>query len=59
MLIMLDGTENKARLGANAILALAHHAIAISAVARPEEGTTVNVGVVRGGTLPYVVPAEA
>lgn len=45
--------------GANAILALAHHAIAISAVARPQEGTTVNVGVVRGGTLPYVVPAEA
>lgn len=45
--------------GANAILALAHQAIAISAVARPLEGTTVNVGVVRGGTLPYVVPAEA
>src|SRR3990172_2855019 len=45
--------------GANAILSLAHHAIAATAIARPEHGTTVNVGVVRGGTHPYVVPERA
>ena len=45
--------------GANAILALAHHALAAAALADPAAGTTVNVGVVRGGTLPYVVPAAA
>ena len=45
--------------GANAILALAQQAIAVSELAHPRVGTTVNVGVVRGGTLPYVVPAEA
>ncbi|MBM3451171.1 MAG: M20 family metallopeptidase, partial [Armatimonadetes bacterium] len=45
--------------GANAILALAHHAIALSAAANPAAGTTVNVGVIGGGTWPYVVPAEA
>jgi glutamate carboxypeptidase len=45
--------------GANAILALAHHVLAATGLADPAAGTTVNVGVVRGGTLPYVVPATA
>jgi glutamate carboxypeptidase len=45
--------------GANAVLALAHQAIAVTDLARPEIGTTANVGVVHGGTHPYVVPAEA
>jgi glutamate carboxypeptidase len=45
--------------GANAILALAHHLLAAAALADPAIGTTVNVGVVRGGALPYVVPAAA
>jgi glutamate carboxypeptidase len=45
--------------GANAILALAHQALAVSALADASTGTTVNVGVVHGGTHPYVVPASA
>jgi len=45
--------------GANAIVALAHLALAATAVARPDVGTTLNVGTVRGGTHPYVVPERA
>lgn len=45
--------------GANAILSMAHLAIAATAIARPEQGTTVNVGTLRGGTHPYVVAERA
>jgi glutamate carboxypeptidase len=45
--------------GASAIRALARKFLDIESLAAPAMGTTVNVGVVRGGTHPYVVPAEA
>jgi glutamate carboxypeptidase len=47
--------------GANAILEIARQALAVSAITDPARGITVNVGVVRGGTRPNVVPdlAEA
>lgn len=45
--------------GASAITELAHQILAVNALANPAIGTTVNVGVVGGGTRPNVVPAEA
>jgi glutamate carboxypeptidase len=45
--------------GANAILALAHAALDVSALTDLERGITVNVGVVRGGIRPNVVPDTA
>ena len=47
--------------GANAILEIARQSIAVSAFTDLARGITVNVGVVRGGTRPNVVPdlAEA
>jgi len=45
--------------GVNAISELAHQIPAIHAIADPSRGTTVNVGVVRGGTRSNVVPAAA
>jgi glutamate carboxypeptidase len=47
--------------GANAILEVARQSLAVSALADQGRGITVNVGVVRGGTRPNVVPdlAEA
>jgi glutamate carboxypeptidase len=45
--------------GCNAIEELAHHILAAQALTDYAAGTTVNVGVVHGGTLPNVVPAEA
>ena len=45
--------------GINAILELAHQILIISALADPANGTTVNVGVVEGGTRPNVVAARA
>jgi glutamate carboxypeptidase len=47
--------------GANAILEIARQSLAVSALADPARGITLNVGVVRGGTRPNVVPdlAEA
>jgi glutamate carboxypeptidase len=45
--------------GVSAIAELVEHVGALQAEARPEEGTTVNVGVVRGGTRPNVIAAEA
>jgi glutamate carboxypeptidase len=47
--------------GANAILEIARQSLAISALNEPARGISVNVGVVRGGTRPNVVPdlAEA
>lgn len=45
--------------GVNAIEELAYHILAIQALTDYEAGTTVNVGVVSGGTRSNVVPAEA
>ncbi len=45
--------------GRSAILELAHQIVDLHAIADPERGTTVNVGIVRGGTRPNVVAAEA
>jgi glutamate carboxypeptidase len=45
--------------GVNAIEELAHQILAIQAFTNYEAGTTVNVGLVRGGTRSNVVPAQA
>ncbi len=45
--------------GRNAIVELAHHLLAATALTDYERGTTVNVGVVSGGTRSNVVPDEA
>ena len=45
--------------GANAILELAHQAVRASALTDFERGLTVNVGVIRGGIRPNVVPEHA
>jgi glutamate carboxypeptidase len=45
--------------GRNAIVELAHQILAIEGIARPELGTTLNVGVASGGSVSNVVPAHA
>ena len=45
--------------GASAIRALVRKCLDLEGLARPDAGTTVNVGVISGGTHAYVVPAEA
>ncbi len=45
--------------GASAILELAHQVLKIHALNDPKAGTTLNVGVVRGGTASNVVAARA
>jgi glutamate carboxypeptidase len=45
--------------GRSAIVELAHQILAIQAISRPELGTTMNVGEIRGGTATNVVPANA
>lgn len=45
--------------GRSAIAELAHQILAVGAQARPELGTTLNVGKVGGGTANNVVPAHA
>ncbi len=45
--------------GINAIVELAHQIVKISELGNPSKGTTVNVGVVEGGTTPNTVPASA
>ncbi len=45
--------------GVSAIQELAHQILRIHAMADPAAGTTVNVGVVEGGTTPNVVAAKA
>jgi glutamate carboxypeptidase len=42
--------------GINAILEAAQQALAVAALADPAQGTTVNVGVIQGGTRSNVVP---
>jgi glutamate carboxypeptidase len=45
--------------GISAIDELAHQVLALRALAATERGTTINVGVVQGGTRPNVVAARA
>lgn len=45
--------------GVNAITELAHQVLAIYSMNDHSRGTTLNVGVVSGGTLPNVIPSEA
>jgi glutamate carboxypeptidase len=45
--------------GANAILELARQVVAVSRLTDLERGVTLNVGVVRGGIRPNVVPEQA
>jgi glutamate carboxypeptidase len=45
--------------GVNAIDELCDALVAARALADPERGTTINVGVIGGGTLPNIVAAEA
>jgi glutamate carboxypeptidase len=44
--------------GVNAIEEMAHQVLALQALTDYERGTTVNVGLIRGGTRSNVVPAE-
>ncbi len=45
--------------GLSAVTELAHQILAINALADPSSGTTINVGLVQGGTTTNVVPALA
>ena len=45
--------------GVSAIEEIAHQVLALNALADPSLGTTINVGVLTGGTRPNVVPAHA
>src|SRR5205823_2777257 len=45
--------------GINAIVELAHQTLRLNALNDFENGTTVSVGVVNGGTTSNVIPAEA
>jgi glutamate carboxypeptidase len=51
------GSDHK--VGRNAIEEMAHQVLAIQKMTDYKKGTTLNVGVVQGGTRPNVVPAEA
>lgn len=45
--------------GVNAILELSRQVLHVTALGTPSKGTTINVGVIHGGTASNVVPAEA
>src|SRR2546423_4166325 len=45
--------------GVSAIEEIAQQVLALKALADPRSGTTINVGVLTGGTRPHVVPAPA
>jgi glutamate carboxypeptidase len=45
--------------GVSAVVELAHQILNIERLSRPEAGTTVNVGLIRGGTASNTVPARA
>ena len=47
------------QLGRNAIEELSHQILAIQNLTDYEQGTTLNVGIIRGGTATNVVPEEA
>lgn len=47
------------QLGLNAVDALAHRIVKLTALNEPERGITLNVGVIHGGTAPNTVPGEA
>ncbi len=49
---------NKPEEGASAITAAAQAVLALQALARPELGTTVSVGLIRGGSAVNVIPAQ-
>lgn len=50
---------NDPRAGVSAVTEMAHQILAINALCDYERGTTLNVGVVRGGVLSNVVAAES
>jgi glutamate carboxypeptidase len=50
---------NDPRAGISAVTELAHQTLAINAMTDYERGTTLNVGVVKGGVLSNVIAAEA
>jgi glutamate carboxypeptidase len=50
---------NDPRAGISAVTELAHQVLAINAMSDYQHGTTLNVGVVRGGVLSNVIAAEA
>jgi len=62
-IIKITGQASHAGLdfekGQSAIIELAHQILAISQLTDLERGTTLNVGVIRGGTRTNVVAAEA
>jgi glutamate carboxypeptidase len=45
--------------GAHAVLALAHHIVALQALNGLRDGVTVNVGVIDGGSVPNAIPDRA
>ncbi len=47
------------RQGINAIVELAHQTLRLNELTDYESGTTINVGVINGGTTSNVIPAEA
>jgi glutamate carboxypeptidase len=47
------------QVGRNAIEEMAHQVLAIQSLTNYEKGTTLNVGVINGGTRPNVVPDKA
>ncbi|GMA15977.1 M20 family peptidase [Deinococcus metallilatus] len=49
---------NKPEEGASAITEAARAVLELEALARPEVGTTVSVGLIRGGSATNVIPAE-
>ncbi len=49
---------NKPEEGASAITAAAKAVLEVQALARPDVGTTISVGLIRGGSAVNVVPAE-
>jgi glutamate carboxypeptidase len=63
MLLRVKGVASHAGVdhakGRNAIEELAHHILAAQKLTDYPQGTTVNVGVIHGGTRPNVVPEDA
>lgn len=49
---------NSPEAGVNAIVEMAHQILKVQALARPEVGTTISVGIIEGGTRTNVVPGQ-